>query len=590
MKQDEQIETTEKLFTRTRSRRYLDWIRVGVYGLIIGIFAFLCWGRHLDRFENQLLDGFMKHANSHRIHPAIVVIKISEQTLAEIGRWPWPRRYLAVMVRLLSEWKAAAIVLDFDLSHAGDAKDDLDLEQVLSKIQTPVYLPADLKLQKERKFWIHGIPVILDKEEGKMAWTHSLPEFEKYAKGVGHRHIVPDQDGILRRFEPFLSQDKETYPFLPVPVAFDFLKQPLPSASYWQKISDHEGKVLIPWTSRWDDGFIYYNYADLIHSFYAIQKGQNPLIDPDEIAGKICLVGLTTRDGSEFSTTPLEVSYPFLGIYAHVLNSILTANWVRPAPFWINMLCLLGIGVVASCLFMVLRSAVSLGVGLLLALGWFAFCFLVFYKLHLWLFSVYPILLVLCLFVFSAIYVQITSTREKTHLFHLATRDGLTELYVIRHFRLIMNQIVREAKARKEPVSVILLDIDNFKQINDTYGHPAGDMVLQKIAALILAHIRKRRPFREIDFAARYGGEEIIIMLRKANLKEAALGAAERIRKKIEEAKFEWEGKVIPVTVSLGVATLHRAENVPDPMVRRADAALYRAKQAGKNRVCAEKD
>jgi two-component system cell cycle response regulator len=238
--------------------------------------------------------------------------------------------------------------------------------------------------------------------------------------------------------------------------------------------------------------------------------------------------------------------------------------------------------------FVMLRGTWSLVAGLLLALGWFVFCFLVFAKWHLWFYTVYPVLLMLCLFIFSAIYVQVTATHEKSHLFHLATRDGLTELYVIRHFRLIMNQIVREASARKESLSVILLDLDNFKKINDVYGHPAGDMVLKKTAELILSFIRKRRPFREIDFAARYGGEEFIIMLRNAGLKEAAGVVAERIRKKIEETKFEWEGKQIPVTVSLGVAARRVGENVPDPMVHRADAALYSAKEAGKNCVRTE--
>jgi diguanylate cyclase (GGDEF)-like protein len=113
-------------------------------------------------------------------------------------------------------------------------------------------------------------------------------------------------------------------------------------------------------------------------------------------------------------------------------------------------------------------------------------------------------------------------------------------------------------------------------------------MVLKKTAALILSFIRKRRPFREIDFAARYGGEEFILMLRKSSLKEATEIVAERIRKKIEESEFEWEGKPIRVTVSLGVASRHPGENVPDPMVHRADAALYRAKESGKNRVCVE--
>jgi diguanylate cyclase (GGDEF)-like protein len=200
----------------------------------------------------------------------------------------------------------------------------------------------------------------------------------------------------------------------------------------------------------------------------------------------------------------------------------------------------------------------------------------------------YPVILILTLFVFSAIYTQFTTTRERSALFHLATRDGLTDLYVIRHFRIIMNQIVREAAVRKEPLSIILLDIDHFKNINDTYGHPAGDMVLKNIAVVLTKYIRKKRPFSQIDFAARYGGEEFILMLRKAGLKEAVGQVAERLRKKIEETRFEWEGKVIPVTASFGVASLHPGENVPDPMVHRADAALYRAKEAGRNRICPE--
>ncbi len=289
------------------------------------------------------------------------------------------------------------------------------------------------------------------------------------------------------------------------------------------------------------------------------------------------------------STRPLDVSYPSLGVYAQVIHSVLTGNWIRPVPPWVNSLCLLGIGLLTSFFFLLLRRTPSLLAGLLLGLGWLFFCFVAFLKAQLWFSMVYPALLILCLFALSAVYVQITATSEKSQLFHLATRDGLTDLYVIRHFRLIMNQIVREANIRKEPLSVVLFDIDDFKKINDTYGHPAGDMVLKKIAVILRTYIRNRRPFREIDFAARYGGEEFIVMLRKASLRAASQVAAERLRKKVESEKFEWEGKMIPVTVSLGVASLHPGENIPDPMVHRADAALYEAKRAGKNCVFVEK-
>jgi diguanylate cyclase (GGDEF)-like protein len=588
MTSHEPIEATEKLFTRTRSRGFRDGIRFGIYFFIIGVFTYLLGTHKLDRLEDLVRDNFLKHVTWGQAHPGIVLIEISEAALGEIGPWPWPRSYYAIMARLLNEWKAAAVVFDLDLSEPTDPKDDQDLAQSLEKVQTSFYLPVDLKPQKEKKFWVHGTPVVLDSGEGKKSWIHALPEFEKEARAVGHGYLAPDTDGILRRFDPYITEGNESHLFLPLRAAFDQMKKPIPSPEDWKLLGDPQGKILIPWSGVLDRGFTRYSYADLIHSFYAIQKGLRPAIDPRLIAGKICLVGPTTANATNLKVTPIDSAYPRIRVYGQVLNAALTGSWVRPVSFWGNVICLLGMGCLATILFVTLSGAWSLVAGLLLVAGWLAFCFAAFAKWHLWFYAVYPALLMLSLFIFSAIYVQAVAMREKSHLFHLATRDGLTELYVIRHFRLIMNQIVREVSVRKQPLSVILLDIDNFKKINDTYGHPAGDMVLKKTASLILAFIRKRRPFREIDFAARYGGEEFIIMLRKAGLQEAAGIAAQRIRRKIEEAKFEWDGKQIPVTVSLGVAVRHAGENVPDPMVRRADAALYKAKESGKNRVCSE--
>ncbi len=584
----EPIEATEKLFTRTRSRSYQDWLRFGTYFLIIIVFALLLGTRKLDRMEDLARDSFLKHIAWGQAHPDIALIEISETALDEIGAWPWPRSYHAIMARLLNEWKAAAIIFDLDLSEPTDPKNDQDLAQSLAKIKTPIYIPVELKPKKEKKFWVHGMPVVLEKSEGQKVWVHAMPEFEKEVKVTGHSFLGPDPDGILRRFEPFADEGGEGHHFLPLRVAFDHMQLAVPAPQEWKKYEDAQGKMLIPWSRVWDRGFVRYNYADLIHSFYAIQKGMRPLIDPAALAGKICLVGPTAPGAAELKVTPLNISYPQIGIYAQVLNAALTGNWIRPVSATGNFLCLLGSGFLAIFLFVTLSGIWSLVAGLLLVAGWIVFCFFALMKWHVWFYVVYPVLLMLSLFVFSAIYVQATAIREKSQLFHLATRDGLTELYVIRHFRLIMNHIVREASVRNQPLSVILMDIDNFKQINDTYGHPAGDMVLKKVAAILLAFIRKRRAFREIDFAARYGGEEFIIMLRKAGLREAAEIAAERIRKKVEETRFEWEGKPIRVTISLGVAVRRPGENVPDPMVHRADAALYRAKASGKNRVCME--
>ena len=176
---------------------------------------------------------------------------------------------------------------------------------------------------------------------------------------------------------------------------------------------------------------------------------------------------------------------------------------------------------------------------------------------------------------------------QKNLFFQLATRDGLTNLYSIRHFRVLMNQLIYEAVLKKSPLSLILVDLDHFKRINDTYGHPAGDEVLRKAAQSILAVVRQRRPLEDIDFVARYGGEEFMVLVRHCDM-EMSMDVAERIRYALENTSIEYEGKLIPVTASLGVATLSPGENIPDPMVHRADKALYLAKQTGRNRVCTE--
>ncbi len=239
-----------------------------------------------------------------------------------------------------------------------------------------------------------------------------------------------------------------------------------------------------------------------------------------------------------------------------------------------NAFALAMIGFAAALLFVLFRSGPSFVAGLLMGAGWVLFSYILFLREGIWIYAFQPLLLILSLFIFSAIYGQIASKREQARLFHLATRDGLTGLFVIRHFREILNREVDAAQTKKEPLSIILIDIDNFKPINDTYGHPAGDMVLKKTAQIICTQFRSHRPIHQVDFAARYGGEEFIVLVRRAALKEASLKVAERIRSAVEKGVFEWEGHKIKVTISLGVASVHQGENVPDLMVRRADEAL----------------
>ena len=139
----------------------------------------------------------------------------------------------------------------------------------------------------------------------------------------------------------------------------------------------------------------------------------------------------------------------------------------------------------------------------------------------------------------------------------------------------------KRRKMEIEDLSVVFIDLDDFKQINDTYGHDTGDTVLQTVGAFLL------RSVRGIDHVARYGGEEFVVLLANTDTKDA-LGIAERLRKEVIELKIPHRKSKTSdhVTISLGVATsVPERDSSPDSIVAEADQALYKAKSAGRNRV-----
>jgi two-component system cell cycle response regulator len=167
---------------------------------------------------------------------------------------------------------------------------------------------------------------------------------------------------------------------------------------------------------------------------------------------------------------------------------------------------------------------------------------------------------------------------DKEKLERLANFDSLTGLYNRRAILGKLGDLICLANRYKEDFSLIMLDIDHFKRINDHYGHLTGDEVLEKIATLIRGNIR------DTDIAGRYGGEEFIIILPKTNLASAWV-VAERLRTIIEKAEMkDSAGNVFTITVSQGLAGWERNEDATS-LISRADEALYKAKGKGRNRV-----
>jgi len=160
-----------------------------------------------------------------------------------------------------------------------------------------------------------------------------------------------------------------------------------------------------------------------------------------------------------------------------------------------------------------------------------------------------------------------------------ANTDRHTGCYNKTYFNEQISLEVRKSKVTGKPLSLILFDLDHFKNLNDNFGHDAGDFVLKEVSELV-----RLNGVREEDIFARYGGEEFVILLPNTNLKHA-FEIAERCRKLLEEHSFNYENQKLPVTASIGVADYRQGVTSGTDLFKRSDEAVYKAKKNGRNNV-----
>lgn len=172
---------------------------------------------------------------------------------------------------------------------------------------------------------------------------------------------------------------------------------------------------------------------------------------------------------------------------------------------------------------------------------------------------------------------SLANARFHAEIARMAVTDGLTGLFNHRNFQERLAEEFRRQQRFDDPLSLLIMDIDFFKKINDTHGHPAGDEVLRGVGGLI------RETVRNIDIPARYGGEEFATLLPGTN-HEGALKMAERLRKTIMDGSFGIDGRNVKVTVSIGAATSPFDAGSKEELIEKADQALYHAKRSGRNR------
>ncbi|MEI8167119.1 MAG: sensor domain-containing diguanylate cyclase, partial [Chloroflexales bacterium] len=177
---------------------------------------------------------------------------------------------------------------------------------------------------------------------------------------------------------------------------------------------------------------------------------------------------------------------------------------------------------------------------------------------------------------------DITERKRLEHQLHqLAATDGLTGITNRRRFMEVAAGEIKRAARLKHPLALALVDLDHFKQINDTYGHAIGDEALKALTCIC------RRTIREIDVQARFGGDEFVVLFPETTL-DAAHAIMERVRLAVSAQSVDVNSRQVALTISVGIASLASASTSLDALIEHADQALYQAKAAGRNRVVTE--
>ena len=179
-------------------------------------------------------------------------------------------------------------------------------------------------------------------------------------------------------------------------------------------------------------------------------------------------------------------------------------------------------------------------------------------------------------YIFMSLYFELEKVREEVHA--LAITDELTHIFNRRHFMKLAEYELERAKRYLHALSILIIDIDNFKSVNDNYGHLCGDAVLQELSSTCQSILR------QCDIFARFGGEEFILLLPETD-SASVLKVASRLCQLVANHVVEYKEAQIRVTISVGVTTFDPATDTLDNLLNRADQALYQAKRMGKNRL-----
>lgn len=557
----------------------------------------------IEGIENKTFDLRQSVISKHRVASKdIVLITIDdasyEYALDNIGEWPLPRGLYADVVEFVEKQHPKMIAFDmlFVKSAKNNALEDKKLSKVFKKYNNLFtamnfdYQSEDLRkpadLPKKLEIELNNYSKYVSFEEN--AFTNYRPIVEDIinsTSNVGTVNISRSNDGILRKAPVLVKYREHFYPQMSFLMAYQAISPEMRREVTLdergnlnfadRKIPiDNDGDAILNWYGAAG------SYEEVpLYKIIKKMNGENVQLNCD-FKDKIVFVGMTANSLFDLKTTPTDKLFPGVEVLATYVNNILDNDFITKAPAWSTAVLSVVISLIIGFITLKFLSvSVMIFLTLLTYMGYTIFTFQMMKHFNLWVDLVSPLIFATIVFIAMLIVKYVIKSKDFELQYKLATTDGLTGLYNHRYFQEQMVNVLEHSKRYETEFSLIIIDIDFFKNFNDSFGHQCGDRVLREVAQVL------KRNVRATDIVCRYGGEEMSIILPNIGHKDALFTAQKLCDMVANQSIRTNNDKIAKVTISLGVATYPQDAQTAQDMIKSADERLYKAKESGRNRV-----
>lgn len=518
-----------------------------VAAVIAGIYLFGL----LDRFELSTIDFRFKLRGSIPTRPEVVFIDMSEDSIANIGRWPWPRTWHSTLVSVLSECQPRAVAFDVLFLEPSEKKIDEGLAEALRGAGN-VYLPFLLNYEKDE---VRDI-------------TFPIPELKDAARGLGFLDFESDPDGVVRRVPLVKKIGGKYFPHLAFKVVCDYLGakeeniQIVPGKHILLK-STKKGDIEIPidgkcqmfinWAGKWADTFRHYSYFQTLLAYKQVSEDKEPVMNLSEYRGRLCFIGLTAAGLYDTKPTPFETLYPMVGVHGNIVNCILNKCFVRELPLVYDLICLLFLSIMTGLIVYLTRPLYSGIISVMMVLVYVSLGFFLFKKYGLLLDMISPSLGVVFTCLTVVLYRYVTEEKQKRWIkeaFGHYLSPAIIE-------QLIENPDQLKLGGERMELTVMFSDIRSFTTYSESHSAEEVVQILNEYLDAMTKIILKNNGTLD-----KYVGDEIMAVWGapvKMPPKEQAIAAVKTALEqcdRLKELHVKWksEGKM-PLGMGIGINT-----------------------------------